>query len=276
MRTQSSSTFLAAIFLAVLASPGYAQYGAQPIRPAVPAGEDYHVEVSAGLWNPTPNVVISSGALGRIGSEIDFVNDLGIQKKQFGDLRITLKASRKSKFRIAYTPLSYTASTVLTRTIEFNAQAFRVSAPVDSELKWKQWRFGYEHDFVSRERGFAGLLLDVRYTDVEATLSSVFLGSRFSEFTRAKGPIPSIGGIGRVYATPNVAVTFELSALKVPKIQDKYEATYIDWDLNGVFNLHKNVGAQVGFRSLDVNYLFDLDTGDMTMRGLYFAGVVRF
>jgi hypothetical protein len=220
--------------------------------------------------------VISSGALGRVGSDIDFVNDLGIEKKMFGDLRIVLRPTTKSKFRIAYTPLTYNASTILTRTIEFNAQAFRVSAPVDSELKWKQWRFGYEYDFIYTDRGFAGLLLDVRYTDVQATLSSVFAGATFSEFTHAKAPIPSIGGIGRVYVVPNVAITFELSALKVPKIQDKYKATYIDWDLGGTYNINDNVGAQVGFRNLNVNYLFDQDTGDMTMRGLYFAGVVRF
>lgn len=265
----------AALFLGSLASPVQAQYGAQA-GGGRSIGETYHVEVMGGFWNPTPDILISSEALGIVGTEIDFVNDLGIEKSRFGDLRIVLRPTKKAKFRIAYTPISYTASTVLTRRIVFNGQAFNVSAPVDSELKWKQWRFGYEYDFIYRERGFVGLMLDVRYTDVQATLSSQFLGQSYSEFAQAKAPVPSIGGIARVYVVPNVAVTFELSALKVPTIDEKYEATYIDWDLSGTYNFSDNVGAQVGFRNLNVEYLADLDTGDMKLRGLYFGAVARF
>jgi hypothetical protein len=258
----------------LLATPAWAQYGAIPLGAAGrPPGEDFHVEISGGLWNPTPDVIISSEALGRIGSDIDFVNDLGITKKQFGDLRVVLRPSTKSKFRIAYTPVKYTSTATLTRSIEFNAQRFDVSLPVDSELRWKQWRFGYEYDFVYTDKGFAGIILDVRYTDVEASLTNRLVGS---EFTRARAPIPAIGGIGRVYVHPAVAVTFELAALKVPTIDDKYEATFIDWDLSGTFNANKNFGVQVGYRNLSFNYLFELDTGDMDLKGLYFAGVARF
>ncbi len=275
MRTRLSFAVAAAFgisLLGLLAPPAYAQYGARPFSTRPPA-EDYHVEVSGGLWNPTPDIVISSEALGRVGTEIDFVNDLGLAKKQFGDLRVVLRPTTKSKFRIGYTPVTYTQTATLTRSIEFNAQRFDISLPVDSELEWKQWRFGYEYDFVYNDKGFAGLLLDVKYTDVTATLSNPLVGT---EFTHAKAPIPAIGGIGRVYVHPSVSITFELSALKVPKIDEKYEATFIDWDLNGTFNVNRNFGAQVGFRSLSVNYLFDQDTGDMTLRGLYFAGVARF
>jgi hypothetical protein len=275
MRTGIScavATAFGILLVALAATPAQAQYGAIPsgVRPP---GEDYHVEVFGGFWNPTPNVIVSSEQLGIVGTEIDFVNDLGTEKKQIGDLRIVLRPTTKSKFRIGYTPIQYTASTVLTRDIVFNAQRYRVSLPVDSELSWKQWRFGYEYDFVYRDKGYAGLILDVRYTDVNVELASQFVGT---EFTHAKAPIPSIGGVGRVYVHPSVAITFELSALKVPRIQDEYEATFIDWDLNGTFNVNRNVGAQIGFRSLSVDYLFEQDTGDMKLRGLYFGGVARF
>lgn len=260
--------------IALAASPAHAQYGAVPSGvSARPLGEQYHVEISGGLWNPSPDVIISSEQLGIVGTDIDFVNDLGISKKQFGDLRIVLRPTTKNKFRIGYTPIEYVASTTLTRDIVFNAQRYRVSLPVDSVLSWKQWRFGWEYDFLYREKGYAGLILDVRYTDVNAELSSPFVGT---EFTHAKGPIPSIGGVGRVYVHENIAVTFELTALKVPRIQDEYEATLIDWDLNGTFSINRYLGAQVGFRNLDVSYLVEQDTGDMKLRGLYFAGVARF
>jgi hypothetical protein len=277
MRTGTSfavATAFALSLLALSAPPAQAQYGAPtPDLSGRPPGEWYHVEVSGGLWNPTPDVIISSEQLGIVGSNIDFVNDLGIAKKQFGDLRIVLRPTKKNKFRIGYTPIEYVASTVLTRDIVFNAQRYRVSLPVDSTLSWKQWKFGWEYDFIYREKGYAGLIVDVKYTDVNAELSSQFVGT---EFAHAKAPIPAIGGVGRVYVHPSVAVTFELTALKVPRIQDEYEATFIDWDLNGTFNVNRYFGAQVGFRNLNVNYLFEQDTGDMKLRGLYFAGVARF
>jgi hypothetical protein len=272
MRTQSS-TALAAIFLALLAAPGYAQYGARPIGgPPIAPGEDYHVEVSAGYWNPTPDIVISSSTLGIQGTDISFVDDLGIEKKKFGDLRIVLKPGRKHKFRIAYTPLTWQASKVVTRDLVFNAQRYRVSLPVDSELQWKEWAFGYEYDFVSNAKGFAGLFLDLKYPRVNVTLSNPFVGTEFAE---AKAPVPTIGGAGRVYVTPAVAINFELTALKIPQIEN-YKATFVDWDLAGIVNFGRNFGGRIGFRSMNVNYLFDQDYGDMDLKGLYFSAVARF
>ena len=273
MRIQSSSIAVAATFLALLATPAYAQYGAKPFgAPPVALGEDYHVEALIGLWNPSPDVVVSSSALGRIGSTISAQDDLGIEKAQHADFRFVLKPGRKHKFRIAYLPLTWTAENVVTRDIEFNAQRFRLSLPVQSDLQWKEWAFGYEYDFVSNDKGFAGLFVDLKYPRVNITLSNPEVGT---EFTEAKAPIPTIGGAGRVYVTPMVAINFELTALKIPQIED-YKASFIDWDLSGLINFNKNVGARVGFRSMNVNYVFELDTGDMKLRGLYFAGVARF
>lgn len=258
------------------AAPALAQYGASPTKGDIsgrPPGENYHVEVSGGFWNPSPQIAISSESLGIAGTEIDFVSDLGIEQRQFTDLKVVLRPTTKAKFRLGYTPIQYTGDTILTRDLVFNAQRYRVSLPVASELSWKQWRVGFEYDFVYRDKGFAGFIVDVKFTDVNVELSSPFVGT---EFAHAQAPIPAIGVIGRYYFHPNVAVTFELTALKVPRIDDEYEATFIDWDLNGTFNFNRYVGAQVGFRNLNVNYLFEQDTGDMTLRGLYFGGVARF
>src|SRR5207244_13063190 len=50
-----------------------AQFGAARVMPA----EDYHVELGAVFWTPAPEVLVSVGSLGVIGSESDFVNDFG-------------------------------------------------------------------------------------------------------------------------------------------------------------------------------------------------------
>jgi hypothetical protein len=272
MRTRLFAVALPAFLVGLLAAPAHAQFGA--VRASnPPPGETYRLEVSGGLWNPTPALIVSSEQLGIVGTDIDFLADLGIEKKRFRQLDVVIKAARKHKFRFSYTPLEWQGDTILTRDLVFNAIRYRVSLPVQSRLQWKQYRFGYEWDFVSNDRGFAGLLLDVKYTDLAAELSSEFVGT---EFTSAKAPVPAIGGIVRVYATPNASGTFELTGLKVPRIDDKYEATWIDWDLYGTYDVTRNFGVRFGYKVISLDYLVEEDTGDLDLKGLYFAGVLRF
>lgn len=249
----------------------WAQFAPAQASPAT--GERYHVEGQIGLWNPSPTITISSESLGIIGSKIDFVNDLGIQQSRFPDLRLVLRPAKKHKFRLSYIPIKYTASTTLTRDIIFNGIRYTVGIPVDTTLDWKAWRFGYEYDFISRNRGFAGVIADVKYTDIQATLASPV----DTEFTHAKGPIPALGGIVRVYVVPNISVTGEATGFKLPESVSKgYSGDYIDLDFYGTLNFTNNVGATFGWRSLDLSYLAQRDTGDLTLRGFYFGAVARF
>src|SRR5687767_9716895 len=116
-----------------------AQYGA-PDLSSDALGERYHVEVSGSFWNPNLFGEISSEQFGLVGSTISFTDDLGYERKRFKDLRIVLRPSRKSKFRIQYTPIEYEQQTTLRRNIVFNGIVFPVSVPVESSFAWKVWR----------------------------------------------------------------------------------------------------------------------------------------
>lgn len=271
--SMSRSVCACACLLAVLSTAtAEAQYRPRPA--ADPAtGENYHIEFAAALWNPTPTIVISSEALGIAGSDIDFVTELGILKKRFPEIRLVLRPGRKHKFRLHYIPISYSSETVLQREFVFNGQRYRVGLPVASQVDWKAWRFGYEYDFVYRDRGFAGVVVEAKYTDVTVNLDSR-IGT---EFTSARAPIPAIGGIGRVYVVPNISITGELTGFKLPEsVDENYRARYLDFDLYGTLNFTENFGVQVGYRSLDLLYRVDQDRGDLNMKGLYFTGVVRY
>ena len=255
------------------ALPASAQYGGGSLSdPAT--GETYHVEIGGYFWSPEPTIAITSEALGIIGSRIDFVEDFNIENETFTQLKAVLRPGRKHKLRFEYTPISYSEEATLTRTIIFNGQRFDIALPVLAELKWKAMRFGYEWDFVYRDRGFVGVLLDVKYTDVEASLENALVGR---EFARARAPIPAIGIIGRGYLAPNVSITGEFSGFKLPEgIDEEYRGKYFDFDLYGTVNFSDNFGAQLGYRSLTVFYKVEEDEGDFKMKGFYFGGVARF
>ncbi len=237
-------------------------------------GETYWVEVMGGFWNPTPAGVIQSEEFGIAGTEIDFIDDLGYEKKRFGDFRAVIRPGRKHKLRVQYVPVSYTSETIFERRIVFNGQEYPIGLPIATQFDWKVWRFAYEWDFVSREKFFVGVLLEAKYTNVNAELNSPIQAQ--PEFFRAKGPVPALGGIVRVYPVPNAAVTFELSGIKIPRIDDKYEAKYIDWDLYGTYNITNNFGVTAGYRVMDVMFIADRDGGEMQLKGLYFGGIARF
>jgi hypothetical protein len=255
--------------LAAGATNAQAQYGTRPLgNPAV--GEDYHVEAAIGLWMPDREITVSSESLGIIGSKIDAVTDLGFENEKFPDFRVVLRPSKKFKFRFGYTPIKYEAVSTLTRTIVFNGQKYDVGLPVNSRLDWKDWRFGLEYDFIYRDRGYLGFITEVKYTDVEVDLVSPVT----SEFTKAKAPVPTIGVSGRGYLTKNLSITGEFTGLTLNYSGN--EGTYINFDLYGTYNFVNNFGVQGGYRTLKVDYVIDLDQGNLRLKGLYFGAVARF
>ena len=134
-------------------------------------------------------------------------------------------------------------------------------------------RFTYEYDFVYQDRGFFGLVLDLKYTDVEAALTNALIGR---EFAHAQAPIPAIGGTGRYYVVPNISITGEFSFKLPSSFDEDYQGSYYDFDLYGTVNFNNHIGVQGGFRRLSVFYQVEEDTGQMKMKGLYFGAGARF
>jgi len=241
-------------------------------------GEKYHVEVAGSLWNPTLFGQISSDQFGIVGSDIDLTSDLGYQQTRFKDLRVVVRPAKKHKLRFQYTPANYTASTTFRRNIVFNGILYPVAVPVTSELNWDVMRFGYEYDFLYKSRGYAGVLLEGRYTTFDATLKSPIA----NEFTTARAPLPAFGFVGRGYPLPYLAVNFDLSmfnlnALHLPAslIKDT-SATYYDLDIDGTINFTENVGVQVGWRKMTTTLGLSGDRGNLKFQGLWFGAALRY
>lgn len=272
-----ASLLLAALILVALTPPAMAQYRPLPTTSYGaannPVGEPYHVEFGFNWWNPDPNIVIASESLGIPGTDIDVRADLGVEQKLTYEFRLVLRPGKKHKFRFNYIPLKYDAGTTITGEIIFNGIKYPVNTQVRTRLEWKTYRVGYEYDFVSNSRGFFGMILETKITDVNIELDSP-IGN---EFARAQAPIPAIGGIGRVYIARYASITGEFTALKIPdSINADYGGHYYEWDVYGTVNFTKNLGAQLGWRSHDLSYVAKSDRGDAQLRGFYFGGTARF
>lgn len=255
----------------VCVRPSEAQF--QPQR-ELAVGEKYHIEGAISFWDPNPDLVVSSEALGIPGDDVDLVKDLGIENARFRTLNVVLRPGRKHKFRFEYLPLKWDAEAVVPRDFVFNGQRYRVGLPVNTDAKLTTYRWGYEYDFFYQERGYIGLLLDAKYTDVDVSLDSP-IGR---EFTDSVGVIPGIGVAGRGYVAKNVSVTGEVTYFRIPEKVGKgdFGGRYLEYNFYSTVNFTHNVGAQIGLRSIHAEYFEDFDAGDLKLRGWFFGGVFRY
>ena len=268
---------LSLTLLGVVAAPtsAVAQYRPYATNGAA-VGEDYHIEAGYSFWSAEPSLIINSESLEIIGTDINLITDLGIQKKRLRSFDVVLRPAKKHRFRFQRLPIKYeTDAFPVSREFVFNGQRYRIGLPVTTTVDFTTHRFGYEYDFIYLPKGFFGVLLDLKLTNVDVNLDSP-IGA---EFVSAAAPIPTIGFVGRGYVLPNLAINGELSFFRTPnslKEQFDGEGRYTDLDINGTYNFNRYVGAKFGYRRTTVFYDVELDTGDLQFKGFYFGGVVRY
>jgi hypothetical protein len=266
--------------LTLVAAPAFAQF--QPRSLEDPAtGEKYWVEGSAVLWRPSADVQVISNGLGIVGTTVNFKRDLGLQDGNLPEFHVVLRPARKHKLRLDYIPIQYSREAFPVQTeFVFNGQKYNVGVPVNWLVDWKAYRYSYEYDFVSKDRGFGGLILEAKRTSLKTELRTPARPD--SDNFAIDGYLPALGGIFRVYVVPNISITGEIVGVAVPKsVEDTLSGSghYVDYDFYGTLNLINNVGVQVGYRAINVAVNVvgaEGGTGSMVMKGLYFGVVARY
>ena len=271
------SIWFATLVILATASPVSAQFRPRIVQETM-IGDKFHIEGGVDLWFPTAELLINAGGSGPLegipGTDINAKRDLALVDKRLPVLNLVLKAARKHRLRIQYIPIKYEQSAILNRAIDFNGQRYSVGLPVNSSLDWKALRIGYEYDFIIKNRGFGGFIIEDKQTDVRVDIATPLIRPQFA---RARAPIPALGGIARVWVVPRANITAEVTGFTIPDtVEGRYDAHYVDIDVYGTINPTNNVGVKIGYRSLDMNYKFDEDAGAFTLKGFYIGIVARY
>jgi hypothetical protein len=264
----------AVLLLTLVSSPASAQFQPRVVDRGAAIGENYHVELGAGLWNSSADMSLANTALDQVGTTINLKSDLGLQDQRFPGFDLILRPAVKHKFRVQLVPVHYSQTGTPRSSLTFGGQTFPVGVPVSSKIYLKAWRFGYEYDFAVASRGFVGMIVDVKYTAVDASLTGVAGATRSAS---ASAPLPALGAIIRIYPLSRVAVTAELTGFKVPGSWLKSgSGHYLDFDTYATLNFVNSFGMQAGYRSFDLEYTMTNDTGTFKLEGPYFGAVIRF
>ena len=269
--------FVSVVTLGLLAAAPAAEAQYRPLPPGGGGiAEDYHIEAAYGWWNAEPSLIVNSESLGILGSDVNLITDLGIEKHRLGKFNLVLKPSKKHRFKYEHLPIKYeTDAFLVTRSFIFNGQQYNVGLPVTTTANFSNDSFGYEYDFIHMPWGFIGASINMKLTTIDVNLQSP-IGS---EFFKQVAPIPAFGFAGRGYVTPNLSIDGEFQFFRIPQSLEEQldgDGSYNDFDLHATYNVNKYVGAQLGWRKTTIFYKAELDSGDLQFKGIYFGGVVRY
>ena len=239
----------------------------------LPPGENFIVEFNVLWWKPSPDLSLQTGTLAEAGIDVlDFDSEFDLQDDWFSDFRFQFRPARKHRIRFGYSPTRYEKSAVLSRDVNFGDGTFTGTAAAD--IRWSLWRVGYQWDFISRDRTFVGVLGEVKYNRVHATVRSNFAGATLD----ADAPAPTVGLNGRFYPHRHVGIAGEFAVFKFTG--GDFEGTFLDFDISATFSVSKNFGVHGGYRAVSSVYLLEDDRGDdrgdMSLKGLYAGFISRF
>ena len=265
---------LAALTLVAIPQIATAQF--RPVAAEAAVGEKYHIEAAYGWWDAQPELIVNSESLGILGTDVDLISDLGIEKHRLGKFNLVLRPAKKHRLKFERLPITYERDSFpVQRSFVFNGQNYTVGLPVTTSVDFTTYSFGYEYDFLYFPRGFIGANINIKLTNIDVDLRTP-IGS---EFFQQSAPIPAFGFAGRGYITRNFAIDGEFTFFRIPESLEEQldgDGSYNDFDIHGTYNFNNYIGAQLGWRKTTIFYEAQFDSGDLKFSGIYFGGVVRY
>lgn len=227
------------------------------------------VEVEGRYWFTNLDSSFKSSSTSIVGTEVDLVDDLGIDdKRNFWEGRISLNLGG-SKLRYAYMPMSWSGSKHITKSVVFAGKTYSASTKVDTELDVKYHRLGYEYDLVNTHDNKLGVIFDVKYFVIDANVKADALG--FNESESVKAPVPTIGLAMQAALPLTLNVGAEATGIKLGK------GKYL-FDGEARFSVHpvSFVTATLAYRVLKIHLEEGDDMGEIKLKGPYVMLVAGF
>lgn len=214
------------------------------------------VDVEGRYWYTNLDSQIRSSSGSILGSNIDFVDDLGLEDtKGFLEGRITLELG-KHKLRYAFVPMKWDGTNSLATSVIFGGQTY--TGAVNSDISVNYHRLGYEYDIIDLLSNRVGLIAELKYFDADAHLTATGI----DETESVSAPIPTVGVVAQIGLPLLFNVTAELTGIATGS--DIYLV-----DGEAMLNLKPApfVVLSAGYRYFRIHLEKDNDKADLTLNG---------
>ena len=154
------------------------------------------------------NTKIRLDAPGRNGNEVEFEDDLGLDKNQnLAVVNLEWQATNRNLFRLGYYSVDRSGERRLTdRSLVIGGVTYPIGSKVSADVKTSVYEVDWTFWFIRGDRSALGAALGASVLDLDASASSQVQVGTFTQTRSSEGsvtaPIPSIGLEGRAAITP--------------------------------------------------------------------------
>jgi hypothetical protein len=160
---------------------------------AMPVGA-FEIGARGLYWFPSLTADIKVDDSGVAGNLLNLKDTLGVKEESFPSFEVFV-GHGNHHLNVAYTPIAYSGSAMLTQKITFNGQTFATGSKVDTDLDLKMFDLEYRYTLLDTENILAGFSLNligqIKYIDGEAKINAPATKTG-SDFT-FRAPIPMVG-----------------------------------------------------------------------------------
>jgi hypothetical protein len=201
-----------------------------------------------------PAVILNSdirvdGSGGRIGTDLDAEDDLGLAKTKFQP-RVALRwrPGRRHELEVGYQFARRTGETILEREIDFVDSTYEVGTPVRSRFDSDEAFLVYRFAFMARDRTQVGAALGVGALFLDIGLDALAAGTGevdFSQSARVTGPLGSIGLFGRLLAGDRWRFGADLRYIQISI--DRFEPRVFEAGAEVLYAFSHSVAVEAGY-----------------------------
>ncbi|MBI5047681.1 MAG: hypothetical protein HZB54_01840 [Deltaproteobacteria bacterium] len=225
------------------------------------------VHVEGRYWFTSLNSKVKATETSLIGTEIDLVDTLGMDKsKNFWEAKIDLNLL-SHHLRYSYMPLSWSGQKTITQSVNFAGTTYTANARVDSKLDIIYQRVGYRYDIIDTLGNKLGIVLDVKILDIKTNLKTTGVDKPYSPGTL---PIPTIGLGAQVGLPSLLSVGGEVTGIAYGNNQ------LIDWEVFVNFNPVPFTTISGGYRTFGLNVKDKDNKVDFSLAGPFLMVNVGF
>jgi hypothetical protein len=205
-------------------------------------------KIAAGTFLAVNNTDVEvAGTNGRIGTDIDFENDLGFATTSNTFLaEFQWRSSSRSRFDLSYYGIHRSSNATLQRTVEFGDHTYNVNASVNAFFNTDIYRFSYGYAILSKPTFEAGLLIGAHVVKAGMGLSinSTSVSAAVQDNFGVTAPLPDFGVWGGYAFGQNWAFNgeFDYLSLTVDNIYGRILAYNFAVTYRPIKQLHFSAG----------------------------------
>ncbi len=213
------------------------------------------VDVEGRYWLTSMDDEVQSGVA---GTKLNLVDDLGVgDNENFFDVRATLELG-SHKLRYGYMPMSWDGTKTVSSPVTFGGSSF--SGAVNTKVDIAYHRLGYEYDIIDTLNNRLGVIFEIKYFDIDASLTSPPPGP--NETASIKAPVPTVGLAAQVGLPFLLSVGGEVTGVSLGSA-----AWLVDAEAGVNFKPAPFVVVSGGYRFLNLHLDYDDNLADLSVSG---------